>query len=102
MYARSSGARSRTMEPFTVLRGIASPLLERNIKTDIIIRIERLRDLGRDQLGAYDFEAWRYCPDGSENPDFWRNKDPFRNAKIIPGGANFGLGSPPEGTLRGA
>jgi hypothetical protein len=33
------------MEAFTVLGGIAAPLLRPNINNDIIIRIERLRDL---------------------------------------------------------
>ena len=32
------------MEAFTVLEGVAAPLLRPNINTDIIIRIERLRD----------------------------------------------------------
>ena len=62
------------MKAFTVLEGVAAPLLRPNINTDIIIRIERLRDLDRDELGPYAFESWRYRRDGTEDPAFVLNK----------------------------
>ena len=87
------------MEPFTVLKGVAAPLMRQNVDTDVIIRIERLIEFGRKELGPYAFESWRYRPDGSENPDFLLNQEPYRNAKILLNGLNFGCGSSREGAV---
>ena len=87
------------MDRFTVLEGIAAPLLRQNIDTDMIIRIERLRDLEGDALGPYFFENWRYKPNGEEQPDFVLNKRPYRNAKIMLGGENFACGSSREAAV---
>lgn len=87
------------MQPFTVLEGPAAPLLRPNINTDIIIRIERLRDYGRDELGPYAFESWRYQRDGSEDPAFVLNKPQYRNARTIIGGPNFACGSSREAAV---
>jgi 3-isopropylmalate/(R)-2-methylmalate dehydratase small subunit len=88
------------MERFTTLRAIAAPLMRENIDTDIIIRIERL--LGPDavaNLGPVCFESWRYLPDGSENPDFVLNREPYRRAEILLASHNFGCGSSREGAV---
>jgi 3-isopropylmalate/(R)-2-methylmalate dehydratase small subunit len=87
------------MEPFTVLEGVAAPLLRPNINTDIIIRIERLRDLDRPELGRYAFESWRYRRDGSEDPTFVLNKPPYREARIMLAGENFACGSSREAAV---
>ncbi|HEX7967724.1 MAG TPA: 3-isopropylmalate dehydratase small subunit [Stellaceae bacterium] len=88
------------MEKFTVLRAIAAPLLRENIDTDIIIRIERLVGASsRSALGRHAFEAWRYRPDGSENPDFILNREPYRGARVLLAGRNFGCGSSREGAV---
>ena len=87
------------MEPFTVLKGRAAPLMRQNVDTDVIIRIERLIEFGRKELGPYAFESWRYRPDGSKNPDFLLNQEPYRNAKILLNGLNFGCGSSREGAV---
>jgi 3-isopropylmalate/(R)-2-methylmalate dehydratase small subunit len=87
------------MAPFTVLTAIAAPMPEPNIDTDMIIRIERLRDLEPDQLGPYAFENRRYRPDGSEAPDFVLNREPYRRARIILAGPNFGCGSSREAAV---
>src|SRR5579883_2934526 len=87
------------MEPFTTLTGIAAPLLRPNIDTDIIIRIERLIGGDPKSLGPYAFESWRYRPDGSEDPDFVLNREPFRRARILIAGENFGCGSSREGAV---
>lgn len=87
------------MKAFTVLEGAAAPLLRPNINTDIIIRIERLRDLDRDELGPYAFESWRYRRDGSEDPAFVLNKPQYRDARIMIGGENFACGSSREAAV---
>jgi len=84
------------MEKFTVLEAVAAPLLRQNINTDVIIRVERLRDFPKGQLGPYAFESWRYDLDGKENPDFVLNKGPYRNAQIILAADNFACGSSRE------
>jgi 3-isopropylmalate/(R)-2-methylmalate dehydratase small subunit len=87
------------MEAFTVLEGIAAPLLRPNINTDIIVRIERLRDFEGAKLGPYCFESWRYRRDGSEDPAFVLNKPPYRDARIMIGGENFACGSSREAAV---
>jgi len=88
------------MEKFTVLSGIAAPLLRDNIDTDAIVRVERLFGaVPRAELGPYCFESWRYLPDRSENPDFVLNRTPYREANILLAGTNFGCGSSREGAI---
>ncbi|TSA15432.1 MAG: 3-isopropylmalate dehydratase small subunit [Comamonadaceae bacterium] len=87
------------MKKFTVLTAIAAPLMRQNVDTDIIVRIERLIGHGRDDLGRFCFEAWRYGTDGRENPDFILNMAPYRESKILLAGANFGCGSSREGAV---
>ena len=87
------------MQPFTKVTGPAAPLLRANIDTDVIIRIERLTGLPRDQLGRYAFEALRYRKDGSEAPDFVLNQSKFRYAPILIAAENFGCGSSREGAV---
>lgn len=87
------------MQAFTTLRGIAAPLLIDNLNTDVMIRIERLTALERDQLGPWALEALRYRVDGSEDPDFVLNQPRFRTASILLGGDNFGCGSSREAAV---
>jgi 3-isopropylmalate dehydrogenase len=84
------------MEKFIRVTGTAVPLLRPNIDTDVVIRINRLIGHSRGQLGPFAFEAWRYHPDGSENPDFPLNQRKYRSAKILVAGENFGCGSSRE------
>ena len=84
------------MEKFLTLSAIAAPFLRDNIDTDVIIRIDRLVGGRPDEVGKYAFELLRYLPDGSENPGFVLNREPFRRAQILLGGANFACGSSRE------
>ena len=84
------------MEKFRKVTGIAAPMDMINIDTDKIIPKLHLRTIKRTGLGKFLFEELRYTPDGKENPDFILNKQPYRNAKIIIGGDNFGCGSSRE------
>jgi 3-isopropylmalate/(R)-2-methylmalate dehydratase small subunit len=85
------------MKPFVTVIGPAAPLLQANIDTDVIIRIERLTE-GAD-LGRYALEAMRYLPDGSPNPNCALNDERFRSAPILLAGRNFGCGSSREGAV---
>lgn len=87
------------MEAFTELHGIAAPLPVPNINTDVLIRIERLNELPKDQLGPYCFEAWRYDAQGRERVDFVLNQPAYRAAAILITGANFGCGSSREAAV---
>jgi len=87
------------MKAFTSVSGPAAPLMAENVDTDVIVRIERLSEHGRDDLAPYAFEAWRYRPDGAEDPEFVLNQSPWRGAPILLAGANFGCGSSREGAV---
>jgi 3-isopropylmalate/(R)-2-methylmalate dehydratase small subunit len=80
------------MQPFTTVTGPAAPLLRRDIDTDVIIRIERLTQLPRGELGRHALEALR-------GPGFVLDRAPFRRAPILLAGANFGCGSSREGAV---
>ncbi|KAB5571943.1 putative 3-isopropylmalate dehydratase [Coniochaeta sp. 2T2.1] len=82
---------------FTVLRGIAAPMEKANIDTDAIIPKQFLKTIKRTGLGSALFYEMRFNADGSENPNFVLNKEPYRHAKIIVcTGENFGCGSSRE------
>src|SRR3546814_6660616 len=56
----------------------------------------RIAQLKRGEFAPWAFETWRYLSDGTENPDFILNQEPFRRAGILISGANFGCGSSRE------
>jgi 3-isopropylmalate/(R)-2-methylmalate dehydratase small subunit len=84
------------MEKFMALSSVAAPFPQRNVDTDLIIRVERCTGTPREQLGAYAFEMVRFLPDGSENPEFVLNQPKYRGAKILVCGEFFGTGSSRE------
>ena len=87
-------------KPFNTLTAIAAPIMRGNIDTDVIIRIERLVGNSiRGTLGKWAFGALRYLPDGSENPEFILNREPYRQAEILITGPNFGCGSSREAAV---
>jgi 3-isopropylmalate/(R)-2-methylmalate dehydratase small subunit len=85
------------MNNFKRLSAIAAPLMRPNIDTDVIIRIDRMVGNSiRGTLGQWCLAAWRYLPDGSEDPAFILNREPYRRAEILIAGHNFGCGSSRE------
>ena len=78
------------MKPFTQLTATAAPLMRANIDTDQIIRINRLIDYPRGELGPYCLEALRFLADGSENPGFAPNAARYRGAAVLVAAENFG------------
>lgn len=84
------------MEKLTRLTAIAAWYPRDNVDTDLIIRVERCARVEKEDLGQYAFEMARFLPDGSDNPDFPLNHEPFRKARILVGSINFGCGSSRE------
>ncbi|MDP6389307.1 MAG: 3-isopropylmalate dehydratase small subunit [Alphaproteobacteria bacterium] len=84
------------MEKFNSLTGVAAPLDMINVDTDKIIPKLHLRTIKRTGLGKVLFEEMRFEEDGTEKPDFVLNQEPYRDAKIIVAGDNFGCGSSRE------
>ena len=84
------------MQKFDKLTGVAAPLDILNIDTDMIIPKQFLKTIKRSGLGKNLFDEMRYARDGSELPDFVLNKAPYRQAKILVAGDNFGCGSSRE------
>jgi 3-isopropylmalate/(R)-2-methylmalate dehydratase small subunit len=86
------------MQAFTTLTGTAAPLLRANIDTGTMIHSRFMRSTSID-LGEKLFSDWRYRLDGMEEPDFILNRQPFREAKLLLGGAAFGCGSSREAAV---
>ena len=84
------------MEKFTTLSGVAAPMPMVNIDTDQIIPKQFLKSIKRTGFGKHLFTPMRYDSDGNENPDFVLNREPYREAKILVAGDNFGCGSSRE------
>jgi 3-isopropylmalate/(R)-2-methylmalate dehydratase small subunit len=83
------------MKKFTVLKGIAAPMLMANINTDVISPVQLSRSASED-LGAMVFLHWRYDSNGKEISDFVLNRPPYRHSQILIAGENFGCGSSRE------
>ena len=84
------------MEKFTTLTAVAAPMPQKNIDTDLIIRIERCTGTSKQELGKYAFEMVRFLPGGAENPEFVLNQPRYRGAQILLCGEFFGTGSSRE------
>ena len=84
------------MEKFEKFSGIAAPMPLVNIDTDMIIPKQFLKTIKRSGLGKNLFDEMRFNLDGSEIDGFVLNQAPYRNAKILVAGDNFGCGSSRE------
>ncbi|KAK6957807.1 hypothetical protein Daesc_000596 [Daldinia eschscholtzii] len=93
----TEAAGSQGLPKFTVHRGIAAPLDRPNVDTDAIIPKQFLKTIKRTGLGTALFYDSRFKEDGSPNPDFVLNQEPWTNAKVLVcTGPNFGCGSSRE------
>ena len=84
------------MDKFNKLDGVAAPMPIVNCDTDRIIPARFLKTIKKTGLGVSLFNDVRYNDDGSEMPDFVLNKEPYREAKFLVAGENFGCGSSRE------
>jgi 3-isopropylmalate dehydratase small subunit len=79
------------MKPLSRLKGIAAPLLENAIDTDVIFPARFLLILEREGLGRYAFNERR-----AGNEPFVLDVPPYDKAEILVTGENFGTGSSRE------
>ncbi len=102
---------SRHPPQFVRHTGIAAPFRQPDLDSELIAPVGvELRDLhavhsdrGNVLLdahrhdgswtGPHAFHGFRYRPDGTEDPDFVLNREPYREASILLAGRNFGQGS---------
>lgn len=88
------------MERFETLRSPATPLLLRDVDTDVIFPMRRITSLrSAEDLSRWAFEALRHRGDPSDpelDPDCVLNRPQYAEARILLAGANFGCGSSRE------
>ena len=87
------------MQPFATLTAVAAPLDSVNIDTDQIFPTRFLHKPRGTGFAKQAFHDLRFNTDGSEIAAFPLNQEPYRNAKIIVAGSNFGCGSSREGAV---
>jgi 3-isopropylmalate/(R)-2-methylmalate dehydratase small subunit len=79
------------MEKLDKLTGVAVPLLENNIDTDVIFPARFLLILERQGLGKYAFHERKH-----QDADFELNRPEYQNAPFLVTGSSFGTGSSRE------
>jgi len=84
------------MEKYKTFTGIAAPLPMANVDTDMIIPKQFLKTIKRSGLGKSLFYELRYDLQGNIKNNFVLNWDPYKSAKILIAGDNFGCGSSRE------
>jgi 3-isopropylmalate/(R)-2-methylmalate dehydratase small subunit len=88
------------MEKFTVLTGVAAPMLMTNINTDLIAPShfpgKKPEEAVLMPMREKMFANLRYFPDGTRKPDFVLDQPRYRDVKVILAGPNFGCGSSRE------
>jgi len=85
------------MEQLIRLEAIAAPLLHINIDTDQIIPAKHLVRTSYRGIGEGLFSDWRLRSDGTPDPDFILNREPWTQSQILLADSNFGCGSSREG-----
>ncbi|MBL0421648.1 3-isopropylmalate dehydratase small subunit [Ramlibacter sp. AW1] len=92
------------MNALVRLHGVAAALPQPDINTDLIAPLVRGGPGGGQPVGIRSpeelasrlFGPWRWQADGSENPDFILNRQPWRQARFLVAGPNFACGSSRE------
>ena len=84
------------MKKFNILKSVPANLPMINVDTDMIIPKQFLKTIKRSGLGKNLFHELRYDLQGNIKNDFVLNWDPYKSAKILVTGENFGCGSSRE------
>jgi 3-isopropylmalate/(R)-2-methylmalate dehydratase small subunit len=87
------------LEKFIRLTATACPLELANVDTDQLIPARFLKLSRSEGLGKVLFHDLRRDAQGHERGDFPLNQPVWREAKILVGGANFGVGSSREAAV---
>ena len=87
------------MEKFVTLSAKACPLLLPNLNTDQILPARYLKWPRSKGLGTVLFHDLRRDADGNKCADFPLNQAPYRDAKVLLAGRNFGGGSSREAAV---
>ena len=95
----------KSMDKFTVHKGLVAPLDRENVDTDAIIPKQFLKSIARTGFGDNLFDEWRYLDVGQPgqdntnrpiNPDFVLNQARYQGASVLIARDNFGCGSSRE------
>lgn len=89
------------MEKFEIVTGIAAPMPAANIDTDIIMPKAFLMRIDKEGVLEGLFHDIRLDAQGNERPEFVLNQKPYRQAKFLVVGPNFGCGSSREHAVWG-
>lgn len=89
------------MQPFTSVAGIAAPLPAANIDTDVIMPKQFLKGIDRAGLDRGAFFDLRFDEAGEARAEFILNRAPWRGARFLVVGPNFGCGSSREHAVWG-
>lgn len=84
------------MEKFTSVTGIAAPIKQNNVNTDMISPKNVLKSVKKTGLSWGFFQEFRFRPDGSKDSNFVLNQSPWDKASIIVSLENWGCGSSRE------
>jgi 3-isopropylmalate/(R)-2-methylmalate dehydratase small subunit len=87
------------MDKFIRLTATACPLDVGNLNTDQLLPARFLKLPRSAGLGTALLHDLRFDADGRERPDFPLNRPPWRDARIMVGGRNFGCGSSREAAV---
>ena len=79
-----------------IKKSFAAPLAMMNVDTDMIIPKQFLKTIKRTGLGKNLFHELRYDLQGNIKNDFVLNWDPYKSARILITGENFGCGASRE------
>lgn len=88
-------------ERFRSFTGIAAPLPVANVDTNQLCPTRFNKRPHGPEFAEILFHDLRFESDGAEKTDFVLNRDPYRTARILVAGRNFGCGSSRESAVIG-
>jgi 3-isopropylmalate/(R)-2-methylmalate dehydratase small subunit len=84
------------MKPFELLDAVALPIEQANVDTDQVLPARYLQKPRANDFGQFLFRDLRYREDGSEEPSFILNREPYWASRVVVAARNFGCGSSRE------
>lgn len=93
--------RSSVVEPFIEIHGVAAPLPQANVDTDVIMPKQFLKGITREGLAKGLFHDLRFDAAGNQREDFILNHPAYQQPAVLIVGPNFGCGSSREHAVWG-